>query len=101
MLLTSGQLGPSVDGPLPSSSATALPCFKRGQCIKDGFPAESGKSMVLGSACKPASVHCINIHHLSMHGSLREQLDLTQGIRQQVGNALHWMHYTADGPGLQ
>ena len=57
VLLTSWQLGPSVDGPLPSSSATALPCFKRGQCIKDGFPAESGKSMVLGSACQPASVH--------------------------------------------
>ena len=57
--------------------------------------------MVLGSACKPASVHCININHSSMHGSLREQLDLRKGIRQQGGYALHWMHYTADGLGLQ
>ena len=66
MLVTSWQLGPGIDGPLPSSSATALPCLKGGQRIQNCFPAELGKSVVLGSACKSASGHHISIYHLSI-----------------------------------
>ncbi len=73
VLLTCWQLAPSVDGPLPSSSATALPCFKRGQCIQDCFPAESGMSMVLCSAaaCKSGSMRYISIHCLSFRSSFK------------------------------